>query len=97
LLADYAADAEFCEELESPSRDLEVVAVASVRVVEVEDRLERLRGSGGEPVCGDVDPFGGVAGEDLDAFTSKGTSTTFAYRLSASSATVIAASRSDMR
>jgi hypothetical protein len=97
LLASYAAVAEFCEELEPPARDLEVVAVAPVRVVEVEDRLESFRGSACEPFDGDVVPVVGVGGDDVDALRSKGTSTTFAYRPSASSATVMAASRSDMR
>src|SRR5688572_11368653 len=66
--------------------------MSAVGVVEVEDRFDRFRGAGDEPVVGDVDGASGVGGEDVDAFASKGSITASAYLSSAASATSIAAS-----
>ncbi len=75
VLADQAADAELCDELETPSSEVEVVSVAAVREVEVEDRLNGLGAFSDDPVVGDVDSVVGVGGEDIDSPLSKGSIT----------------------
>jgi hypothetical protein len=79
VLPDQAADVELCEELESPSSDVVVVAVAAVGIVEIEDCFEGFGRVGEEldfelaseavwdslsSVFGDVDASVGVGGED---------------------------------
>jgi hypothetical protein len=72
LLAHQAAYAEFGKELESPSGDGEVVAVAAVGIVVIEDRFEGFGRLGEDPVVADVDPLIGVGGEDFCARSTKG-------------------------
>ena len=73
MLADQAADSEFSEELETPSSDEEVVSVASIGIVEIEDRLDGLGRFGCSPArFGYVCPFVGEGGEKFDALASKG-------------------------
>jgi hypothetical protein len=86
LLPGYAADAAFCEVLEAPPGEVEVIAVPSVRVLVVEDGLEGFGRFGGKAVGADVDASVGVGGEDFDARSSKGSSTSFMYMPSAASA-----------
>jgi hypothetical protein len=77
-LPDQATDAEFRDELESPSRDFDVVTVSTIGIVEIEDGFERLADAfaGPLPRVGDVESVG-VGGDEVDAFASKGSITFF--------------------
>jgi hypothetical protein len=97
VFADEAPYREFCDELEAPTSDSEVVAVSSVGVVVVEDGLERFRGGAGERLVADVDPLVREGGEDRCAFATKGAITASEYSSSAASPTSIAMSGCDSR
>jgi hypothetical protein len=72
LLSHETAYAEFGNELESPSGESEVVSVAAIGVVVVEDRLDGLGGLVEGNEVGDVDPLVGVGGEKFCARATKG-------------------------
>ena len=92
---DQSADIELGDELEAPARNADVVPMASIREVEVEDRLEGFGGCGDEGVVADVDPLVGECGDEFDALRSKGMTTFSPYSSSAASPTAIAMSRFD--
>jgi hypothetical protein len=91
-LSQRHADAELGYQLQAPPGYADIVAMPSVRVVVIEDRLDGFRGLGDGPFVGDVDPVIGVGGDEIDARTTKGAITASEYSASASSPTVIAAS-----
>jgi hypothetical protein len=69
-----ATDAELRDELESPPRDFDVVPVAAVGIVEIEDGFEGFPGAFPLPRVGDVESVG-VGCEELAAVLSKGSIT----------------------
>lgn len=73
---DERPDLELRDDLEPPASRHEVVPVASVGVVEVEDREDRLGLFADEDVVADVDEAVGVRGDEPNARLTKG-STTF--------------------
>jgi hypothetical protein len=73
----YAAEAELCDDLEPPPGDFVVFPVSAVRVVVVEDGEDGFGSAIGDAFGADVESGVGVARDDLDAITPKG-STTFA-------------------
>jgi hypothetical protein len=92
MLSHEAAYLYLCDQLKSPARDADIRSVASVWEVVVEDRFDRFRGTGAEPVVGDVEPVVCVGCDDFDAAASKGSITALRYNSEASLATVSASS-----
>lgn len=65
-------DLQLGDQLEAPAGDADILSVAAVGVVEVEDRLGCFGRPGDEPFVTDVDPLIGVGGEKVRARLSKG-------------------------
>jgi hypothetical protein len=74
LLPDQAADVELGDELEPPTSDDDVVSVAAVGIVVIEDGFDRF-GLRERPGVADVEPLVGVGGEEVCALASKGSIT----------------------
>jgi hypothetical protein len=94
LLPAQAADTDFGDKLESPSSELEVVSVAAVGILVIEDREDRVRGFVDDRVVRDVDPVVGVEGEDICPLWIKGSRAAALYLSSASSPINVARSMS---
>jgi hypothetical protein len=91
-LSNQATHFELGNQLESPAGDADIIAMPSVGEVVIEDGFDRFRGFGSESRA-DVDPSVGIGSDDVEPRLSKGRITLSEYRLSACSATAVAASQ----
>jgi hypothetical protein len=92
MLPAQAADTDFGDKLESPSSEFEVVSVAAVGILVIEDREDRVRGFVDDGVVGDVDAVVGVVREDVCPRSIKGRRAAARYLSSASSPIAVARS-----